>query len=455
MADSRMRAGESMRKRVKSRNSRKPRLQRNTKHHRQSANLKRLWSWFAGTAVVIVAFAVGYSVFETRQRLDSLQGELGRMSDVAGRAKSEVVTLKEQFEDAKAERDALQGQLVKATSRIKQLSDDIDAAEATLDSRSSRLTGVLSQVEGAAQAADQAEARAAGVDEKVASLKTELDEGGAKSKVLRTKIESSQADIERLQKQLEISELQLVSMRDHLAKVEGTLQGSKKAAEQAAAEASALKDQAATLKAELEAGKAERDVLRKKLDKANAYIEQLKDTSLDVPGADATALESACEARDYLIRTIVFEGSGETEVGKIAIAYVVLNRKKSGRWGDSIEDVVTSPWQFEPWMTRREAIKKLSTTDPRYEDAARIADEALMGAVADPTEGATHFLNPVIVRQRRGGTLPTWASGKGQPIGRHVFYAPNNDTIAFQQSDAVRLEPTALYHPVSQVAEAG
>jgi cell wall hydrolase len=50
--------------------------------------------------------------------------------------------------------------------------------------------------------------------------------------------------------------------------------------------------------------------------------------------------------------------------GKIAVAYVILNRIKSGGWGDSIKDVVTSPWQFEPWMTKRDAMEKLSTTSP-------------------------------------------------------------------------------------------
>ena len=60
-------------------------------------------------------------------------------------------------------------------------------------------------------------------------------------------------------------------------------------------------------------------------------------------------------------------------------------------------------------------MEKLAATDPRYKDAARIADEVLMGAVADPTEGATHFLNPVIVRQRRGGTLQLGRAEKANP----------------------------------------
>jgi hypothetical protein len=142
----------------------------------------------------------------------------------------------------------------------------------------------------------------------------------------------------------------------------------------------------------------------------------------------AYQLHQVVNERDYLIRTIAFEASGETEIGKVAVAYVVLNRKKSGRWGDNIKAVVTSPGQFEPWMTRRTAIEGLSPDDPRYQGAAIIADAVLTGQTPDPTAGATHFLNPVIVRVRRGGSLPSWASGKGQPIGRHVFYSPDVST---------------------------
>jgi N-acetylmuramoyl-L-alanine amidase len=139
------------------------------------------------------------------------------------------------------------------------------------------------------------------------------------------------------------------------------------------------------------------------------------------------------EERDYLIRTIVFEASGETEEGKAAVAFVVLNRERSGRWGDNIEEVVTQPWQFEPWMTRRREIEKLSREDLRYQSAARIADIVLSGQMPDPTAGATHFLNPVIVRQRRGGSLPSWARGEGKPIGRHTFYSPSEGGAASGQ----------------------
>jgi Cell Wall Hydrolase len=131
------------------------------------------------------------------------------------------------------------------------------------------------------------------------------------------------------------------------------------------------------------------------------------------------------DERDYLIRTIAFEAPDESDEGKAAVAHVILNRKRNGRWGDNIKDVVTRPWQFEPWMTRRKEMKKLSPYDPRYQNAARIADAVLTGQMPDPTAGATHFLNPTVVRQRRDGSLPSWARGEGQPIGRHTFYSPN------------------------------
>jgi conjugal transfer mating pair stabilization protein TraG len=129
------------------------------------------------------------------------------------------------------------------------------------------------------------------------------------------------------------------------------------------------------------------------------------------------------EARDYLIRTLVFEASGETEIGKAAVVHVILNRARIGKWGGTVKDVVMRPWQFEPWMTRRSEMERLAPHDARYRDAARIADAVLLGEMPDPTAGATHFLNPVIVRDRRGGSLPTWARREGLPIGRHTFYA--------------------------------
>jgi spore germination cell wall hydrolase CwlJ-like protein len=158
-------------------------------------------------------------------------------------------------------------------------------------------------------------------------------------------------------------------------------------------------------------------------------------------------LRQRVDERDYLIRTIVFEASDETEIGKAAVAYVVLNRKKGGRWGDSIKAVVTHPGQFEPWMTRRREIETLSLNDPRYQSAATIADAVLSGQTPDPTAGATHFLNPSIVRERRGGSLPSWALGEGRPIGSHMFYSPDASPQHAPMISSAMTEPRVRIAP--------
>ena len=159
------------------------------------------------------------------------------------------------------------------------------------------------------------------------------------------------------------------------------------------------------------------------------------------------AWRQAVEDRDYLIRTIAFEASGEPTMAKIAVAYVVLNRKKSGRWGDTIKAVVTHTGQFEPWTTKRSEIEGLSPDDPRYKSAAIIADAVLSGQTPDPTAGATHFLNPTIVRERRGGALPSWASGEGLPIGSHTFYFPEGGDASPRQAGLTMVDPPFLLTP--------
>jgi spore germination cell wall hydrolase CwlJ-like protein len=167
-----------------------------------------------------------------------------------------------------------------------------------------------------------------------------------------------------------------------------------------------------------------------------------------VIGRSYAALNYTLEERDYLIKTMAFEAQGEPDVGKAAVAHVILNRKKTHRWGDTVKDVVMKAWQFEPWMTRRKEMENLSPDDPRYRKAGRIADAVLAGDVPDPTAGATHFLNPKVVRQRRGGSLPSWAHGEGVSIGRHTFYLPD-DAHAVQHWAGLSLDGiwSAIFHP--------
>lgn len=127
--------------------------------------------------------------------------------------------------------------------------------------------------------------------------------------------------------------------------------------------------------------------------------------------------------RDYAIRTMIGEASNQDDDGLAAVGHVIMNRARSGKYGgENIRNVVLAPSQFEPWQTRRDELLGYAPDSEPYARAAGIFDGILKGERADNTEGSTHFLNEKIVRERRGGNLPKWASGEGRKIGDHTFY---------------------------------
>lgn len=126
--------------------------------------------------------------------------------------------------------------------------------------------------------------------------------------------------------------------------------------------------------------------------------------------------------RGMIIRTIIGEAAGEPEEGQAAVAHVILNRAKES--GKSPIAVVLAPNQFEPWQTRAGELARISPKSEQYKKIGTLVDSITNGEVADPTGGATHFLQEEIVRKRRGGTLPNWAQGDGIKIGNHTFYNP-------------------------------
>jgi len=126
---------------------------------------------------------------------------------------------------------------------------------------------------------------------------------------------------------------------------------------------------------------------------------------------------------DLMARTILGEAGNQSPEGQLAVGAVIRNRLQSGRWGDTVEDVLFAPKQFEPWETRKEELMGISTEDPKYKQAYQMSESLMNGTAEDPTGGATHFLNPEVVRQRSGKT-PSWYGGEGngwQRLGDHVF----------------------------------
>ena len=138
-----------------------------------------------------------------------------------------------------------------------------------------------------------------------------------------------------------------------------------------------------------------------------------------------------------MIRTILGEAANEGPRGQAAVAHVILNRAAAGSFGKTPGEIVLAPNQFEPWTTRARELTAIKRDSPAYRETSDIVDMVAGGDVPDPTGGATHFLNPDIVRQRRGGSLPDWAQQPIAKIGGHTFYAPQGRVAGVDPLDAI------------------
>ena len=116
---------------------------------------------------------------------------------------------------------------------------------------------------------------------------------------------------------------------------------------------------------------------------------------------------------DALTRVIYWEARGESDEGKKAVAWTVINRtKKSGKF---IKDEATKKSQFYCFPEEMEQKVK--------DKCEKIAKDAINGISSDPTDGATFFYS--------GNKVPSWAKGLSpcKIIGCHKFFkgiAPYN-----------------------------
>lgn len=134
---------------------------------------------------------------------------------------------------------------------------------------------------------------------------------------------------------------------------------------------------------------------------------------------------------DYAALTVYGEASGEPIEGRIAVACVIRNRLKTGRWGSTYESVCLSPWQFSCWRSaggeenyRRlmALVAKVDTggglDDPIYAETRWMVDGLSRGVLLDRVHKATHYFTASIPE------IPKWAHGKAPVarVGAHVFF---------------------------------
>ncbi|GMS99207.1 hypothetical protein PENTCL1PPCAC_21382, partial [Pristionchus entomophagus] len=96
-----------------------------------------------------------------------------------------------------------------------------------------------------------------------------------------------------------------------------------------------------------------------------------------------------------LKKTIWLEARGEPHEGKVAVAYVIINRARANRsyfGGNTIAGVCLHPHQFAPWNNRRP--EGTHCQGDGWECMDGWVRDVIEGIVRDPMGGALYFNNP-------------------------------------------------------------
>lgn len=116
-----------------------------------------------------------------------------------------------------------------------------------------------------------------------------------------------------------------------------------------------------------------------------------------------------------LALNVYFEARGESRIGQKAVAWVTLNRVKSGKYANNICDVVWDSDQFA-WTNDGKSDKPKDID--AYVEALSIAYDVITeyGYAEDPTEGAIMF--------HSSSVKPYWKNKYERVIriDNHIFY---------------------------------
>lgn len=127
--------------------------------------------------------------------------------------------------------------------------------------------------------------------------------------------------------------------------------------------------------------------------------------------------EMAC-----LSQAVHGEAGNQSLKGKVAVAFVILNRTKDEKFPSDICAVIKQKGQFG-FLKR---VRPLNENNPalraQMEECIRATSIAMNGEMADPTKGALYFINPKLATDR------AWLHKfkKLAQIEDHIFYSRKN-----------------------------
>jgi spore germination cell wall hydrolase CwlJ-like protein len=113
-----------------------------------------------------------------------------------------------------------------------------------------------------------------------------------------------------------------------------------------------------------------------------------------------------------LASAVYFESKGESLVGQLAVAHVVINRTESGRFPRSLCGVVHQPSQFS--FVRRGKMPPIAMNSKQWRNAVAIARIAQADAWKNQAPGALFF--------HARHVSPGWKRTRVAQIDNHIFY---------------------------------
>jgi spore germination cell wall hydrolase CwlJ-like protein len=113
-----------------------------------------------------------------------------------------------------------------------------------------------------------------------------------------------------------------------------------------------------------------------------------------------------------LAGAVYFESKGESLEGQLAVARVIINRAKSGRFADSLCGVIYQPSQFS--FVRGHSMPPIRLNSRSWRQAVAIAQIAMNDSWDSRAEGALFF------HARR--VSPGWGKARLASIDNHIFY---------------------------------
>lgn len=144
--------------------------------------------------------------------------------------------------------------------------------------------------------------------------------------------------------------------------------------------------------------------------------------TLAVQGANAGSLDALVAAQPAtadlsdemrcLAGAIYFEARGESLEGQLAVAKVIINRAKSGRFPASYCGVVYQPSQFS--FVRGRSMPKVRSESTDWREAVAIAQIAEQGSWDSEVPGALFF--------HAAHVSPSWRLTRLARVDNHIFY---------------------------------